>query len=811
MTERSIYDMRKSVKVLVVISSFLVSCLVFLLILQFKDITPFGNNTILVGDMKNQYLPFFQYYKTSLSDGRITTFQPELFLGGDYFGVFSYYLMSPFNLLLLLFPIKLMPEALSIITTLKIGMCGGCFALYLCCGPFKGKALRYVLLSSAYALMSWNMVCFQNVIWLDGIYILPLMALGVERFVKCHRSGFFIFTTFICILLNYYIAWFNVVFITIYFLARILLLDNHVKVKLSLFIRFCLSGIISAGLSAFFIIPVLFSLSGGKGQNDNYVMLKYKTADIISVVKMLSSQAYDGTYLDSAPYIFAGSVVIILCILYLLFCDDGAKPRMIFAFILLFYAISFTFYPLNALWHGLAKPAMIPSRFSYTFTFYMVFTAELGAESFENSKGFLKIKEKYTLLVKMLTYIIYIYSIGELFLNGSYIMGKILEEQAFSIKDEYVRITDTTSYLTENINFDNCYRTYDSQVFTLNDGMLYDYKMISGYSSAYPNNLSYFYKLVGMGVSRSYDCILRDSGLTPVMADILSVKNIIKNIDDKNYDIVGSNGYASLYLNYDAFTPFYVVSDECLYSDNVIDDGRLDMYDNPFVVQNGIVSDITGMELHPFSIVEFEQTNDEAGDYNIWHLSMHEEGMLWMYVPYITDSFDVPYEYYALVNDVRNIRFNVNNMPYCVCLGKYGENEDITIEIKEDGVLGTPLFAFMAEDDLQLFVTYMTDNMASDFEITETGVKGRIYSDFTNAVLFTYPYSVGLNVLVDGKVTDYNLYMDVFPVVNISEGMHTVELKYNIPGFGLGLSISAVFITTLLVYGIICSIRKKTV
>ena len=228
----------------VIISSFLISSLLMLFILAVKGITPFGNNTILVGDVKNQYLPFFRFYKTALCDGKLTTFQPDLFLGWNYFGIFSYYLMSPFNLICLLFPLEMMPEALCLMVVLKIGMCGGCFAVYLCYGPFKGKGIRYVLFSCAYALMSWTMICFQNVIWLDGIYMLPLMALGAERLISRKKGDLFIVSTVLSLLFNFYIAWFNVIFVSVYFLIRLLLSGIKPKDSFRHIIRFAFCGII---------------------------------------------------------------------------------------------------------------------------------------------------------------------------------------------------------------------------------------------------------------------------------------------------------------------------------------------------------------------------------------------------------------------------------------------------------------------------------------------------------------------------------------------------------------------------------------
>ncbi len=783
----------------VIISSFLVSSLLILFILAVKGIVPFGNNTVLVGDVKNQYLPFFQFYKTALSDGKITTFQPDLFLGWDYYGIFSYYLMSPFNLICLLFPINMMPEALCFMIILKIGMCGGCFASYLCFGPFKGNGLRYVLLSCSYALMSWTMICFQNIIWLDGIYILPLMALGAERLLNRKKGGLFIITTFLSILFNFYIAWFNVVFISVYFLIRLILSGSKPKEFFRHILGFMFCGICSGGTSAFFLIPVIHALSEGKGNNENYVNLKYRTADLLSVFKSFLPQSYGGTYLDSAPFVFAGSVILILCVCYMVFVRGGLRPRFVFLGVFLFYILSFTLYPLNSAWHGFARPAMIPSRFSYTFTFFLIMFAEFGAEALESSGAVLKLRDKYASLVKLLTFVACFYTFFELYLNGSFLLGKTLEEQVFGIKDEYIRVADTTGYMLDCGSYDDSFRTYDNQIFSLNDGMLFDYRMVSGYSSVYPGNLSRFYKRIGIGVSRSYDCILRDVGMTPVMARILAVRNIIVNDSVWGYDLAENNGYAKMYTDPDTFSPIYTVSGRCLEHDNK---DILNASADPFTLQNTIVSDICGSDIRLFDITEFDSDNPDGSDNGLWICTSHQKGMLWMFVPFDSDKYDVPYQYEALVNEELSYRFNVNNMQYCICLGEYEEDEPVTVRISDDGNLGEPVFAFLNADDLNAFAEEMSGNMAKDVEILPSGVRASIGADADGPVLFTYPYSSGMKLFIDGRETDPDLYMGVFPVALMTAGTHLVELKYTIPGIGLGLSVSVIFIIIMVVYGL---------
>ena len=69
----------------------------------FRHFAPFGSSSILTVDMGQQYVDFFaHYHDTLLHDPSGFLYSFAKALGGDMFGTWSYYLMSPLNLLILL-------------------------------------------------------------------------------------------------------------------------------------------------------------------------------------------------------------------------------------------------------------------------------------------------------------------------------------------------------------------------------------------------------------------------------------------------------------------------------------------------------------------------------------------------------------------------------------------------------------------------------------------------------------------------------------------------------------------------------------
>nr|WP_263849431.1 YfhO family protein [Secundilactobacillus similis] len=119
----------------------------------YRHMAPFGNSSLLTVDLGQQYVDFFAYFRHSLlhdPSGIFYTFQKAL--GGEMFGIWTYYLLSPFNLILLLFPDKFLPSAIFLMTVLKYGAAGLSFAWLL----MKSKlhpGFSALIFSTSYALM----------------------------------------------------------------------------------------------------------------------------------------------------------------------------------------------------------------------------------------------------------------------------------------------------------------------------------------------------------------------------------------------------------------------------------------------------------------------------------------------------------------------------------------------------------------------------------------------------------------------------------------------------------------------------------
>ena len=104
-----------------------VMCLLYII----YDYAPFGNNSLACMDANIQYLDFFAYLQDVLIGKNSLTQTFSSFLGGNNIGTFSYYLASPFNLLVVFFDKADLHAFFDMLAALKMAMAAAAFCVFL--------------------------------------------------------------------------------------------------------------------------------------------------------------------------------------------------------------------------------------------------------------------------------------------------------------------------------------------------------------------------------------------------------------------------------------------------------------------------------------------------------------------------------------------------------------------------------------------------------------------------------------------------------------------------------------------------------
>lgn len=112
--------MNKKEKSKIIFLSGLITLLIILCIYALSGFAPFGTKTLAVMDANIQYIDFFSYLKDVIAGKNSITYSFGKTLGGSNVAVFSYYLSSPFNLLLLFFSNANLYTFFNIVVALKL-------------------------------------------------------------------------------------------------------------------------------------------------------------------------------------------------------------------------------------------------------------------------------------------------------------------------------------------------------------------------------------------------------------------------------------------------------------------------------------------------------------------------------------------------------------------------------------------------------------------------------------------------------------------------------------------------------------------
>lgn len=191
-------------------------------------IFPFGDRSLVYHDMQYQYTDFFMWFHQVLRGTESWNYSFHAGLGGNTTALVAYYLASPLNFLLLFVPVEKIAQFFNLLIILKLALCGVTAYIYLR-KLHLAENMMGVFLSVGYALMGYNILQCSNVMWLDGVIILPILALGIHKMIYEKKCGVYFFALFYAIVSNWYMGYMLCIFACIYFLMETCLFYENKK------------------------------------------------------------------------------------------------------------------------------------------------------------------------------------------------------------------------------------------------------------------------------------------------------------------------------------------------------------------------------------------------------------------------------------------------------------------------------------------------------------------------------------------------------------------------------------------------------
>lgn len=365
------------------------------------EVVPFGNYTFAAADAMIQYLDFFAYLQKVLLQGLSVTFSFDKGLGGNMWAVMTYYLFSPLNFLVVFFTTENLQLFYNLLVVIKLSLCGLTMAYYLR-KRFEGRleASAVFVLSVGFGLMNYNLLQAKNLMWLDGVYMLPLMLLGLYRLRSEGKWTLLVLASAGSILFNWYMGLVDAVFVGLFSLAEYFIAEEKFSVKgfmgFELKTAFALG--LALGINGWQFLPTLEALSVGRGsidwQNINLRMANNPLSAVQGLGWGAVEKARQGTFfigdlenlnrllhpverIYRQASFFAGDLATFGVAAFFLQKNISRRVMMVGAVLVCFVFLMFYWQPLFFLFSLLKEASSYWYRYAHLASFILIFLASI--------------------------------------------------------------------------------------------------------------------------------------------------------------------------------------------------------------------------------------------------------------------------------------------------------------------------------------------------------------------------------------------------------------------------------------------------
>ncbi|HHV65676.1 MAG TPA: YfhO family protein [Peptococcaceae bacterium] len=857
---------------------------------------PLGDKTVLICDLSGQYVDFFATYYEILTQGQSLLYSWQAGLGLNFLGLFAYYLASPFSLLIVLFPKENLTEALFLITLLKIAAAGLTFAIYanntfghsLAASPSPSaqapaadepkpnpvshldskwnseSKLLLLIFSVLYALMAYSVSYSFNLMWLDGVILLPLVLLGVEKILRDNKYLLFLLSLIVIFLANYYISYMVGLFSFLYFLAAFFSRQPFTRQSLRLFARkfflFSFSAVLAAGCAAVLLIPTFLALKNGQGGPNLSTAFDWQiNFPLLDLLTKTQPGSYDTLQNKGTPNIYCGILPLLLLPLY--YCQKNIPrgEKLIYSALLVFLIISFDFSNLDVIWHAFDRPDWFPHRYSFVFSFLLLFLALRSLQHLNKADlprlyrscflwlALVVIIQKINsplLSAKMLMISILFYGIYSLLLAGWltvsqprrklfllclsalimvetslntwYLLGKMNGEFQYVTKQDYERtLSKLEPFIPELQTKDpSFYRMERIGGRTFNDPMNLYYPGVAHFSSAANTEAHWALRQLGFLTTASYKSI-NFAGSTAVTESLLGIKYVL-SAGEKGlgYQEIMDKGEFKAYRNNYALPLAFLTHRDLLIYDPTKDD-------NPFTLQNTLLNLAHGYSeenkfqayFRPLTLkdtkldnafLSLEQGKEVIGRVNTsqeasveYTLVCPEEGQAYACFQTITNEVKI----YVNDQEIKGYLPLYNKRIVDLGYQRQGAELHVRLTFRNQGfTLAKKYFYYLCEDALARAILPLRNNPLENIRVEGTSVQGKVtVTGEGKDLLFTsILYDPGWQAFIDGQKAPTRKIGRAFLGVEVPPGEHEILLKFAPKGLTVGMVITGISVGMLL-------------
>ncbi len=807
---------------------------VILLAFAYIGIWPLGTKTAMTVDMHHQYAPLLNELRTMILGGDGATYSFHIGLGANFIGAFAYYLASPLNVLLILFPEHLLAEGIFVIMVLKIALAAASFAA---CAQYllRRRNAAVIAVSVLYATMLYMLAYSWNVMWLDVVALMPLVVMCAERMLRGGSVIPYALLLGLALFANYYIGFMLCVFLVLYFLVFMLREQRPVNDWWRRGVKFAIGSLLGAGLAAGLLIPTAIALgrtSAAGGEMPNFAA----NFDLFDLVGRLYYGATPTIRSGNLPNLYCGTIVTLLLPLYLMIKEIPLRRRICYGALCGVVLISCTVNSLDILWHGLHAPNDLPYRFSFVACFVMLllagevlqhltaFSPRRLAAVMGGGIAYLIIWERfggdasptdevlYTNLLLVTVYgivllltayrrlrthaarlLVLVLVVAELVVNSAATLKTMDEEEIFTAHTAYVDNADTAADAAA-IDRAQELAAQEGALFTrlehlprrtCMDTALYHYKGVTTFASSNPYETTVLMGDLGYAINGVNSYLYNDY---VVAADsLMGIRYIVldENIGDHDQltlveTITEQDVNRYIYRNETALSVG-------VYATDAVRDYVSQKY-APFTAQESLYSALVGQQenLYDSLLLDSQSPSSTIGGSSfvkyqsdasaIYSGTIEETGEYFAYVEcraaesLSVETFDA--------DGAQKDRWSVITYePYVINLGMMHPQERVEVFVEGEGTISGNIYVVKLNTGaFERQVDRLNAHALTVTDVTDNSITGSITAPQDGALYLSIPYDKGWRVIMDGSVA-----LDTFPIAKNTEGTDGALLGVDLP------------------------------
>ncbi len=829
----------KANRYIFILLAFLAPFLIMGIALILHKCFPFGDQQFLIVDLWHQYFPFLSELHEKMTHGSSLLYSWDIGMGTNFLGLLSYYAASPLNLVLVFVPSDYLVVGLEVLVLIRMGLASSFSALFLK-NVFKRNDFSLVIFGSVYGLSGFFLGYYWNVMWLDTVALLPLVALGIHKIMEKRDFRLYVITLALSLFSNYYIGLFTCIFTGLYYFGVCLYQKCSLKELLKGVGSMLLYSAVGIGLSAVLLLPAYLCL-----QNTYYASSSFpeKINFFYSLPELIQNlfAFQKPSYVEGAPNLYSGLLPLLFAAVFFSNRRIPLREKIYYGIFLVFLLLSCNMNILDFIWHGFHYTNMVPHRFAFLFTFLVMVIGYRGWMVWRKSDlfdilsmsficilllslGFLQLERKIWLANLILVGILLIlsflfkrrilhlksfFAILSMVLLVEYILGAYIsvdtggttQFSSYPLDNEAVEalVSEVEEQEAESSEF---FRLEFGAPYTLNDAALYHTHGITCFSSMCNAHLSYVLEKLGLAAddgSNRYAYHLT----SPMTASFFNIKYLINRDGAFESDTWTRRSSETNLIRYDNNYELPLG----FMTEAKILDTDIDQL-NPFTIQNEMFSFATGIEADIFT--EIPRTDSdlehvistayEDESYYLESLDEDKDGTCRF-------SFDVEegQEIFAYMTSAVEKAVSVYgsgytatinvDYPYIAYLRKGVQDDQRTffydVKAGESGDIALYVRAFQT-DVFEKGYERLANEPLTVTKYTDTSVEGKVSVKEDGYLFTSIPYEKGWTLYVDGKKTEIEPFKEAFIGAMLEKGEHEIKLTYLPQGFVIGCVITGV-------------------